>query len=63
MIKCFENTELDIALYQHAYDCFSVRHGLHVKDRIDYAQAAKELGESIMFSLALNRSIHCNEEA
>lgn len=51
---CFENTEIDspVRLYQNGKDKFTVEYGLQVKKGLDYADAAKELGQCLMHALA-----------
>lgn len=42
----------DIALHQRGRDNFTVIYGSQVRDRLDYGEAAAELGECIMHALA-----------
>jgi hypothetical protein len=50
---CFQvDLAFPIQLIQTGRDRFTVRYGKQIKERLTYAQAAKELGECIMHARA-----------
>jgi len=50
--NCYNNNGKLIELYQTGLNRFTVYYGLHVKENLDYSQAAKEIGECILHNAA-----------
>jgi hypothetical protein len=50
-----------VTLGQHGRDRFKVTYGRSVRDELDYAAAAKALGESIMHALACSERLDNRE--
>lgn len=59
---CWKHTDLDVSLHQTGKDLFIVTYGKQETLFLNYAEAAHELGESIMHALACEGKLDNREK-